>query len=836
MTNLSSMKKFRLSRLSLLVAFSCGASLSALASSNAIQFNTEVLDVADRSNVDLSKFARAGYIMPGTYNMVIHVNRSQLDEMPVTFRVPEDDPDGSEPCLAPEIVSQLGLKDEVYSGLQWKENGKCLVASSLEGMETRAELGTSALYVNIPQAWLEYSAENWDPPSRWEDGLTGMLFDYNFNGQARQNRSSADSYSLSGNGTGGVNFGPWRFRADWQSRLNRTTGSASESDFEWSRYYAYRALPKLGATLTMGEDYLSSDLFDSVRFTGATLRTDDNMLPPNLRGYAPEVSGVAKTNARVIITQQGRVLYEAQVAAGPFRIQDLSDAVSGELDVRVEEQDGSVQTFSVNTASIPYLTRPGQVRYKLSVGQPSDWRHRAYGPVFGTGEFSWGVSNGWSLYGGGVGGEGYSSVAIGSGRDLMALGAISFDITQSRARLDGEEGTLSGRSYRVSYSKNFDQYDSQVTFAGYRFSEKDYLSLSEYMDAREGSDRTGKNKEMYTVTLNKHFRDWRLSAYLNYDHKTYWDRPDNDRYSLTLSQYFDLGDFRNLSLSAQAYRTQHYGARDDGFYLTLSMPWGNRGTVSYNASSMGGDVNQSAGYYNRLSESETYQVKVGTSRDRATASGYYNREGDVTRTSVSAAYQADRYASLGVTAQGGLTLTPVGGALHRTGSSGGTRMLIDTDGVANVPVKGSGSAVRTNGFGKAVLSDVGSYFRTRASIDLNKLGDNAEATHSVVQATLTQGAIGYRRFSVIDGEKAMAVIRLPDGSTPPFGARIVNARQQETGIVADAGSVYLSGIKSGQTMTVNWNGSEQCEISLPAALPQGMMTDALLLPCQPIAK
>ena len=123
----------------------------------------------------------------------------------------------------------------------------------------------------------------------------------------------------------------------------------------------------------MGEDYLNSDIFDSLRFTGVSLRSDDSMLPPNLRGYAPEVTGVAKTNAKVVVSQQGRVLYETQVAAGPFRIQDINDAVSGELDVRVEEQDGSVQEFKMNTANIPYLTRPGTVRYKLATGKPSEW-------------------------------------------------------------------------------------------------------------------------------------------------------------------------------------------------------------------------------------------------------------------------------------------------------------------------------------------------------------------------------------------------------------------------------------------------------------------------------
>ena len=104
-------------------------------------------------------------------------------------------------------------------------------------------------------------------------------------------------------------------------------------------------------------------MFGSFRYTGINLSSNDNMLPPNLRGYAPEVTGVARTNARVVISQQGRVLYNTQVPPGPFRIQDLNDAVSGQLEVRVEEQDGSTQDFTIDTASIPYLTRPGSVRY-----------------------------------------------------------------------------------------------------------------------------------------------------------------------------------------------------------------------------------------------------------------------------------------------------------------------------------------------------------------------------------------------------------------------------------------------------------------------------------------
>jgi outer membrane usher protein PapC len=799
-----------------------------------IQFNTDILDVNDRKNIDLSQFSRSGYIMPGAYNLAVHINKNELPEENINFYAPEDDPQGSLACLSPELVGQLGLKADATKTLTWWHQDACLNIDSLKGMEVRADLATSALYLSIPQAYLEYTSPDWDPPSRWDEGIPGLLFDYNLNGQTqRQQRDGSQSYSLSGNGTAGANMGAWRLRADWQGQLNHQTGSGqgTEQQLDWSRYYAYRAIPALRSKLTLGENYLDSGMFDSFRFTGASLVSDDNMLPPNLRGYAPEVVGMAKTNAKVTVSQQGRVIYESQVAAGPFRIQDLSEAVSGELDVRVEEQDGSVQAFKMNTASIPYLTRPGSWRFKMAAGKPSDWQHRSNGPLFGTGEFSWGVSNGWSLYGGLLGGGDYNAASLGIGRDLMALGALSFDATQSRAQLPNEDGTLSGGSYRLSYSKTFDETDSQVTFAGYRFSEQDFMSMSEYLDARYYGSRVGGSKEMYTITFNQQFRDIGLSLYLNYDHQTYWDRPANDRYNLTMSRYFDIGRFKNLSLSLTGYRNKYDGTNDDGMYLSLSMPWGQGANLSYNASVNRNDSSQRVGYYDRLDEHSNYQLSVGSARNGANFSGYYSRQSDMAQLNANASYQQGSYSALGFSAQGGATLTAEGGALHRSGMQGSTRLLLDTGGVAGVPVRGYGATINTNRWGKAVVTDVNNYYRNRASIDLDRLSDNAEATKSVVQATLTEGAIGYRKFDVIAGEKAMAVIRLADGGTPPFGATVTNANRQDTGIVNDGGSVYLSGIQPGESMTVHWNGAAQCAISLPKTLPADMMSN-LLLPCQ----
>ncbi|MFY3771026.1 Outer membrane usher protein PapC [Providencia manganoxydans] len=824
---------FRLSSLGLAIIFSMYGLSTPLWATETIEFNTEVLDLEDKNNIDLKQFSRAGYIMPGTYSFTLKVNGEQLSEVSVPFYSPEDDPQASQACISTEIEEQLGLTSSAKKELTWWHDGECLALQSLPGMQVSGDLATSSLYVSIPQAYLEYTAPNWDPPSRWDEGITALMLDYNVNGNATKSYSSnSDSYALNGNGVVGVNLGAWRFRADWQGRLNHITGSgdAVNKDFDWNRFYAYRALPSLAAKLVLGEDYLVSNIFDSFRFIGASVRSELNMLPPNLRGYAPEVTGIAKTNATVIVSQQGRVLYETQVAPGPFRIQDLSDAVSGKLDVTVEEQDGTTQSFQVDTASLPYLTRPGQIQYKFALGQPTNYLRHSEGDSFVTGEFSWGVNNGWSLFGGSLNSKNYNALSLGIGRDLLAFGAISFDITQSFARLP-HMGNLNGGSYRINYSKRFESIDSTIQFAGYRFSERDFMSMSDFLNTLKTGQRYGGSKELYTISLNKNFGDLGMSLYLNYNHQTYWDQPDNDYYSIMLSKYIDIGPIKNVSINLSANRSIYNGVNDDSLYLSTSFPLNNGANVGYSLSSSRYDTTNRATYYDRINDRTTYQLSAGSSRKGGTGSAFVTHQADVARLTANVSYMHNQYSAFGLSASGGMTLTPEGGGLHRLNTLGGTRMLVDTDGVSDVPIKGIGAPITSNMFGKAVVGDVSSYYRNKAQIDLNMLPDNVDAQQSVVQATLTEGAVGYRHFAVVSGQKAMTVLRLPDGSHPPFGAQIQNSKGQNTGIVGDAGSAYISGINPQSVMTVTWGEDKTCQVTFPNQF--GSLQDVLLLPCVP---
>lgn len=808
-----------------------------LNNSQGIEFNTDVIDSSDRENIDFSRFSQAGYILPGEYQLQIVVNGQNVlaSETAISFIDVRGRDGESQPqaCLTPEIVAHIGLTEAAHSKVTWWESNSCADLGPLAGATVQADLAAGTLNINLPRALLEYSDASWLPPSRWENGIPGLLFDYNLNGNLTRPDEGGQTQSLSYNGTIGANIEAWRLRGDYQGSLSRTEGSASGTrrQADWTRFYLYRALPQLQSKLTLGENYINSDIFSSWSYTGVSLDSDDRMLPPRLRGYAPQITGIAETNARVIVTQQGRVLYDSTVPAGPFSIQDLDSAIRGRLDVEVIESSGQRKTFNVDTAYVPYLTRPGQVRYKLVGGRSRYTGHEMEGPVFSGGELSWGVDNNWSLYGGGIFSGAYNALAMGIGRDLYEWGALSTDVTQSVARPDGR-GTQTGKSWRLSYSKRFDEVNTDITFAGYRFSERNYMTMQGYLDARYREERAGRDKELYTISLNKYFSARRISLNLQYSHQRFWDAGASNYYTLSANQYFDALGLKNLSVGVTASRTKYSGRYNDAAFLRLSVPLGN-GMLSYNGSMNDSRFTQTVGYSDTLNDGmDGYNINAGVNHGHSEGrggqlNGYYSRHSSLADLSASFSAVQNSYSSLGLSASGGATLTAKGAALHAGGMNGGTRMLVSTDGIGGVPV--DGGRVFTNMWGSGVVTDISSYYRNTVSVDINRLPEDIEAPQSVVESALTEGAIGYRKFSVLKGARLFAVLRTADNGHPPFGAAVLNARGRESGMVGDDGLVWLSGVNPGETLSVSWDGKVQCRSDIPADLHTSQQ---LLLPCQ----
>lgn len=97
------------------------------------------------------------------------------------------------------------------------------------------------------------------------------------------------------------------------------------------------------------------------------------------------------------------------------------------------------------------------------------------------------VFHGITLYGGMQAAENYGSAALGVGKDLGALGAISFDVTHARANFSHDD-TETGQSYRFLYSKRFDDTDTSLRPVGYRYSTEGYYTLNEWASRRNSPE------------------------------------------------------------------------------------------------------------------------------------------------------------------------------------------------------------------------------------------------------------------------------------------------------------------------------------------------------------
>jgi outer membrane usher protein FimD/PapC len=774
----------------------------------AVEFNSEFLELDGNENVDLSQFSRASYVRPGLYLLDISVNNRSFGNQSIEFVSPSDEQD-SYACLPLNLVEQFGLKPEILSTLSTLNNGKCIDLNTIDNASVTYRADAAHLSINLPQISLEYNDPYYIPPSGWSNGITSAILDYQiFADHLRTTQSdyNSESTTLRSYGTAGLNFDAWRVRADYQAQYEASNSSSTGDNFDINRVYAYRALPAIHSKLVIGEDYLSSDIFDSFALTGVTLGSDESMMPLSLRGYAPVISGLARTNATVTISQYGQVLYSTTVSAGAFSLQNLSTSLRGTLDVTVKEEDGSEQKFTVTTTAVPFLARSGELRYKAAAGKP-----RLTGgiePNFISAELTYGLPWGMGVYGGVLAAEDYLSGALGIGKDLGPLGALSVDVTNSQATLYWDNETLVGNSYRINYSKYFDSVDTDLRFLGYRFSEKTFTNFSQFAgDPTYYSANAGKQR--YSVMLSKRF-PW-LSANFSYDHSTYWDAPTSRRLGLNLSRNFSLGNTQGISAFVSAYQNQSALGDEKQFHIGVTIPLDRRSTLSSSVQhSDSGKTFTKAGYSHRADD-YNYQLSGGAGADSQYVSAYFGKDTSKYRANASIATDGSTYNSAQASISSSLLATSHGVSSHVNGFNGSTRLLVSTDGVANV---GFDSLSQSDSDGYAVIGGVPAFEAYEARVNMNGLPLDVDVVNPVQRLALTEGSVGYVNFAVGQGYNAFIMATPTSGKSIPFGASVQDqTSRREVAIVGEKGQVYLQGLKTGTKLIIRWGNDESCSLS-----------------------
>ncbi len=813
-------------------------------------FDPSMLSGGSRHAIDLSRFEKGDVVLPGIYNLDVFLNRGWIGRINVRFVAPK--PGASAlPCITPQMMDRMGLKPS-HDVPGFGQDGACTqIEALIPKASSQFNQADLRLDISVPQAYLNQLPRGYVNPSSWEPGVTAAILNYNVNTYRTENNGNAQTSTYLGLDSG-LNLGLWHLRqqstATWQSGYN---GTAASRHWTTIAAYAQRDLPTLRSKLTLGDSYTDGTVFDTLGLRGVQLGTDDRMLPQSLRGYAPVVHGVAETNAKVTITQNGVQIYQTSVSPGPFTINDLyPTGYGGNLLVTVTEANGRSHSFSVPYASVSQLLRAGTTRYDVAVGRLRNLSVTGQ-PSLVQATVQHGFSNLITGYAGLQGSQGYAAILVGGALNTHA-GAFALDATQARAIIPGYQ-RLYGQSIRLSYSKVIPDSHTALTVAAYRYSSRGFLSIQDAVRARDYAARgldltqylpsdlttingvpvqgpltpaqqallssntigngTGQavagvvhRRNHLTLTLNQRLGDHSGSFYANASFSDYWRRSGTDRqFQVGYNNVFHRVSY-NLSVTRTRDPLGHY---DNRYFASLSVPLGDSAyapsfTLNYNHDDQTGSqqqamLNGSLGVDNQF----TYGVTAAHADNGANNAGSVNATYRSPYAVFGASYgKGSDYSQTSLNVSGAVVAHPGGvtfgqpagdtiGIVHAPGAKGAR--------VTNAP------GVRVDGSGYALVPYLNPYQLNTIRLDPQgaSLGVQLDSTSDLVAPYA--GAVVMLDFKTKHGSALIVRIRLADGKSAPFGAEVTDAQGDALGVVGQAGLALLRVKQDNGQLRASWS-------------------------------
>ncbi|VUS94296.1 Outer membrane usher protein HtrE [Klebsiella huaxiensis] len=803
-----------------------------------VVFDPNFLNTSEVEMIDLSRFEDGASVLPGKHLTEVFVNGVPVTHENVLFV--EQDNKSVTPCLSSELLKKINFNYSKLPAIFNENLHKGMACYPLEELIPEANMrydsGIQRLDISIPQAMMNNSARGYVSPALWDSGIPALLLGYNANTYTTYSHGTNSSSSYMGTNAG-LNIGAWYFRHDGSYNWDEHNGGRYQS----TNSFAQHDIPALKGRFLVGETSTDGQVFDTLPFKGVALISDDRMLPQSQRGYAPDIRGIARTNARVNVYQNGRIIYETTVTPGAFVIDDLyPTGYGGDLDVKVTEADGSVQTFKVPYASVAQLLRPGAHRYSVVVGKMNDVS-MSTDPGLYMVTYQRGLTNNLTGYGGlQTSGSNYYSIMTGVATSTP-VGAFAVDITQARVHLFTEDvAASSGQSYRLSYSKFLPQTDSNVTVAAYRYSTSGYYDYSTAMRMREELEHGGavdniwRPKNRFNISVNQGLAEGWGQIYVTGYTQDYWNNSQSDlQYQLGYSNnWYSL----NYSLSAARVRNSS-GGTETNWLLNLTMPLGSinnshvpmlNSSLSHSTNGLTGEqvgVSGTLGNDNQFNYNTTgihYNQGAGSS---VSLSGGYRSP----FTNIAATYGAGKNyqtTSMGLSGtliawQDGMVMTPY---------TGNTFAVVEAKGATGAKVGGY-SGIFIDSWGHAAIPYLNPYEMNEITIDPKGISSDVELENTSAKVAPYAGAVSKIVFKTNKGTPLLISAVRHNGEEVPFGADVFDSHGNSIGSVGQMGQVYARVTQQRDTLTVKWgNGAAQhCQVSyLLPPRPQSGITNSLV--------
>ena len=793
-----------------------------------VHFNDTLMMRPRGQRLDLDRFSKENPVVPGDYLVDVFVNGQWSGRSTVRFDS-ADSTVSARPCFDAALVMRLGLNDQALSDsgraeLARVRAGECTdVAKLVDEASYVFDMSELRLDISVPQVALLRNPRGYVSPELLDRGVPAATLKYS----ANVFRNAAGGYDSTQAYIGlvaGVNVASWHFRHNG----SYTAQSNGESRYQSLNTYVQRDIPSWRSQLKIGEVYTDGTLFDSVGLRGVTLESDDRMLPDSMRGYAPVVRGVASSNAHVEVSQNGSVLYETNVAPGPFRIDDLyPTGYGGNLIVTVTEADGKKHSFTVPYAAVAQSLRPGMTRFGVAVGQLRESQLNRH-PNFVQATYQRGINNLVTGYAGAIFMPDYLAGLVGMALNTR-LGAVAIDITQASANIPGVSGT-SGQSVRMSYSKFVEETGTNVAVAAYRYSSSGYWAVRDAMFARERAEAGGNPSDSYRqrnqlqLTLNQDLGERFGGVFVVGSMSSYWNRHGTStQFQLGYNNSFRVAGVTasyNLSLSRQ--RDGYGGGMSNLVYANLSIPLGRRSEAPTLSASLsrgsGGGTSTQMSLSGTAGKFNAFSYNVSGSRDDRGAAG----SGNVQYRSPYAMFSGSAGGGKGYSSVSmGVSGAVVGhaGGVTLANDLGDTAAIVEAKDAVGAHVT-NGTDVRIDRRGYAVLPYLTPYQMNTIDLDPKGIPLDVEMLSTSQQVAPRAGSVVKVRFATVSGRAALLTVRHANGTPVPFGSTVSDENGKSIGTLGQGGRLFVRGLDDTGTLIAKWGerATERCAFTyrLPA--------------------
>lgn len=781
----------------------------------AIEFDPGLL--REGTVADLRRFEQGATVPEGIYTLDVTLNQQWMGRHRMPLRV-QGQHQAPTPCYSEPLLRQLGLDLQRLSREareRLTQEAACVALdASVPAASESLDFGSLQLDLQVPQQALSRLPSGYLPPENWDSGVTAAFFDYRLNlyEQHALEQDLATRQTYLGM-RAGFNSGRWYWRHEgsWQA----STGLPSR--YQPVATSVRRDIPAWSAQLTLGDSYSGSEVFEGSAMRGVLLGSDQRMLAQEQRGYAPVVRGVANGTALLSIRQRGMLLHESTVAPGPFEIDDLyASGLNDDLEVTLRESDGSTRTFFLPYQTAPLALRPGARRFELASGVWREGQGRA-GPGFVQGSWQQGLDNRFSVHGGTWIAEDYlgSAMGVAINTGFGALGLTGYHAGAALAR----DQQVRGQAWRLSWRQRLSTTATDLSASLTRSEGAGYYSFNDYARARGGGGIDALRWQA-SVGLDQQWGErggrFNLRASLRQSRA---GRGSSDSYSVGYNHHLgSLSYGINLSRELRAAR-----APINTLAVHASMPFGER-----RRSSLGAALNRDS--QGRGSSSVRWRGTAGDHGQWGHGLALVHQEGERTSTGFDAnllhrgakgefsgslsSRRGYRQATLGaqgavVAHQGGVVAAP---------PLGESFAIVHAPGADAAHIR-QHPHVTLDRRGYAVVPSLSPYSVNTVELDPKGMSRDTELLVAAQSVVPRAGAVSLLHYPTRSGRQFTLQGRFDDGSGLPFGAQVLDAQDNELGMVGQGSRLHVRSDADAGTLVVKWGDADDERCSIVYQLP-----------------